>query len=204
MGTKKAYRETPRVRRVTPKSQAGGHNRKARRAAKAQQPEPFTPADPEIEKLRALWAAFGRHTERTRYLREARSAAFTVEQYDSENEPLPPDHLNITELLRRVELQHERLRALPFEDRRREAQDLAELIGGSPWLCDQSQIIDTPKGRIENNRVGDGLAAALAIGSLQPGGIKLWSMWFESDGETLVIRFLVDPQSPWLEVTACA
>ncbi len=79
-----------------------------------------------------------------------------------------------------------------------------ELIGGSPWLCDQSQVIDTPKGRIENNRVGDGLAAALAIGALQPGGIKLWSMWFESVGAELKTRFLVDPENPWLEVTECA
>ncbi len=111
-----------RVRKARPvEKQAGGtHNRKARRAAKAQQQPLFAPIDAETEKLRALWAAFGRHHERTRPEREARSLAFTVEQYDSENECLPPEHLNITELLRRVERQHERLRALPFEDRRRE------------------------------------------------------------------------------------
>lgn len=195
-----------RIRKSGPveKQSGGNHNRKARRAAKANgvQSEMFAPVDPETEKLRALWAAFGRHHERTRPEREARSAAFTSAQYDSENECLPPEHIDLTDFLRRVEMQHERLRALPFEDRQREALDLAYL--DFSCLCDQDVVSVTKKGRVEDEKVVDGLAAALAIGALQPGGIKLWSMWFESNGTDLTTRFLVDPESPWLEVRECA
>lgn len=183
------------------KVEPGTHNRKARRAAMALGAL-FTEPDPETLQLRALWAAFGLHHESTRPQREERSRAFTAEQYDSENEPLPPKHVNLTELLHRVEFQHERLHALPFEERQREALELAYL--DYSCLCDQDVVSTTKNGRAKDERVVDGLAAALAIGALQPGGIKLWSMWFESMGGALRIRFLVDPENPWLEVTECA
>ncbi len=167
-----------------------------------QQADLFPPVDPELEQLRALWEAFGRHHERTRPEREARSAAFTVEQYDSDNECLPPEHLDLTEFLRRVEAQFARLSVVPFEERQREALELAYL--DFACLCDQDVVSVTKKGRAEDERVVDGLASALAIGALQPGGIKLWSMWFESVEGALQIRFLVDPNNPWLEVSECA
>jgi hypothetical protein len=190
------------VNYTTRDERAGTHNRKARRAGKVKQQEMFAAADPEVERLRALWSAFGRHHERTRPEREARSKAFTVEQYDSENEPLPPEHLNLTLFLQRVEAQHALLRGVPFEDRQRKAFELAYL--DYACLCDQDVVSVTKKGRAEDEKVVDGLAAALTIGALQPGGIKLWSMWFESIGGELKIRFLVDPNNPWLEVTECA
>lgn len=190
------------VHYTTREERAQVPNRKGRRAAKGTQREMFAPVDTEAENLRALWAAFGRHHERTRPLREARSAAFTVEQYDSENECLPPEHLDLTEFLKRVEAQHARLAQVPFEERQREALELAYL--DFSCMCDQDVVSVTKKGRAEDERVVDGLASALAIGALQPGGIKLWSMWFESTEGKLATRFLVNPDSPWLEITECA
>lgn len=189
------------VNYTTRDERAGTHNRKARRAGKVKQQDLFAPADPEVERLRLLWAAFGRHHEATRPQREARSRAFTAEQYDSVNECLPPEHLDLTLFLRRVETQHERLRAVPFEERQQEALELAYV--DYSCLCDQDVVSITKKGRAENERVVDGFAAALAIGALQPGGIKIWSMWFESVTGELKTRFLVDPENPWLEVTEC-
>lgn len=195
-----------RIRKARPvaKTAGGTHNRKARRAAKAQGAL-FTEPDTETQRLRALWEAFGRHHERTRPEREARAAAFTTEQYDSENQTLPPSHINLTELLRRVEREHLRLRDIPFETRQREAFEVAEILQeqAGAHLVDQDVVIPvtSKKGREENDLAGDTLARALAIGSLQPGGVKLWSMWFESVDRELTTRFLVDPKAPWLEVT---
>jgi hypothetical protein len=150
--------------KVTP----GTHNRKARRAAKAQGAL-FSEPDSEIERLRAMWEAFGRHMA-ARIPRE-----FDQREYDVEHHGGPwPEHVPQDWVLDASELYAEEYAALSESEFNAEGARLALMLSGpgGAGLCDADR--GGPSGEALET-----LARAIGLGAVAPGGIKLWGIHVE-------------------------
>lgn len=189
-----------RIRKAGPveKQSGGTHNRKARRAAKANgvQSEMFAPVDPETEKLRALWAAFGRHHERTRPEREARVNAMTSLDWQElalTKSDVSWDPLFSGLLLLAIPLWCRRHFRTDPDARVGRAHELAEVLAfsqGAAEIGEQATNHDscpshTVRAHGEISRSFNTIAEGLAIGAYCPGGATFAGCLWVVDGATL-------------------
>jgi hypothetical protein len=171
---------------------AGGtHNRKARRAAKAQGAL-FTEADPEVERLRAMWEAFGRH-QRNRIRPE-----FDETQYLDEHgyhDPWP-EHIPMAECLEAA-LEHgpvcSRMAAEEFAAERERLVDIVAFAGSEHIACDTGKL--NKRETAEKAAQVRAFGQALGMLSLAPGGVKFCGIWLETLGEETHARVLVDAET---------
>lgn len=191
---KKAYRETPRVRRKIPKHEPGTHNRAARRAAKAQQEQLFT--EPTLEQ--DIWRLLVEHQKRERARREATPTPFDAQQYEFEHgyhNPWP-EHIPMQQCITSALRAAPRYSKLSPRDFTRAGARIADYIafdGAEHLACDTGKL--SKRELLDKRRQVAALGRALALGSCAPGGIKFCGVWLETvDGET-ALRVLVPKES---------
>jgi len=171
---KRQCRETPRVRRVTPKNEAGTHNRAARRAAKAQQRGLFEPAPESLEAFTARREA-RRRAEREAFWAgktDADIEALALEQSERDSGGIGGEWF-LPMLLDAVPRWATRHYATDPKARAERAHDLAEIIAYSQAAA---AIVDPDARGTECEgsitEVFNAIAEGLAIGAYCPGGTQ--------------------------------
>lgn len=190
-----------RVRKAMPveKSAGGTHNRKARRAAKAQGVM-FTEKSPEEQLWQSLLAA----QKRDRARREANPVPFDQNAYDAEYHGDPwPDHIPMAPCIEAALEAAKRYEALTPREFAAEGVRLANILafeGSEHLTCDTGKL--TRKETVQKAEQVAALGQALGLGSCVPGGIKFCGIWLETvNGETAA-RVLVE-KSVAKELAAC-
>lgn len=175
-------------------SAPGQHNRKARRAAKAQ-----GLIDYDTAALRAMWEAFGRH-QAARVKPEFSEAQYLDEHgYLDEWPAWIPIEPCVARLLE-VAPEYAKLSPQAFTAEGQRLADIIAFDGGEHLTCDTGKL--TKKETAQKAEHVRALGEALALFSCVPGGVKFCGMWFETvDGETHA-RILVDAAQAE-EMNAC-
>jgi hypothetical protein len=182
------------------KASPGTHNRKARRAAKAQGVL-FDAPDPEVEALRQMWEAFGR-SQRNRVRPE-----FDETQYLDEHgyhDPWP-EHIPMGECIEAA-LEHApscvRMTPEEFAAERERLADIIAFAGSEHIACDTGKL--NKREIAEKADQVRALGQALGMLSVAPGGVKFCGVWLETIGEETHARVLVDAGTAKEVVGDCA
>lgn len=151
----------------------GQHNRKARRAAAASKPKRATKKETEsaadVEMLAKMWEAFAEH-QRNRVTREFDETAqkeYDLEEWGQEW----PSHIPPDWVMDKSEEYAEEYAKLTDSEFSREGSRVGLLLAGPDGapLCDQARGGSSPEAL-------DAMARAIALGSIAPGGIKIWGI----------------------------
>lgn len=203
-----------RNRRPEPKSAGGTHNRKARRAAKAQQPE--LPTSPPFDE--AVWRE---SYERRRAERNAYWASKTDAELEdrrlAESGALRWDPLFTALMLDAIPLWvHRHYRTDP-DERVRRAHDLGEILAfsqGAAEIAEQAANHDSVPARKtraggEISRCFNALAEGLAIGAYGPEGVVFLGIRWAVAGSQLRVTnrgfcavFPLEDEAFWQEAAA--
>jgi hypothetical protein len=106
-----------------------------------------------------------------------------------------PEWIPLAEVAGRVEALAKEYSTLPPEAFTEKGQEFGEALAGygGAHLTDDVRS-DDRKGKEQLARSITALCNGLALGSLCPGGVKLWGVWFETVGETTHMRALMHAQ----------
>ena len=178
-----------------PKAEPGSHNRRARRAAKAQAKQPALFNEPTPEDL--LWQSLLAAQKRDRARREANPAPFDQLAYDAEYHGDPwPEHIPMAACITSALRAARRYCRLGPRDFTRASERLANVVafeGSEHLTCDTGKL--KKREQAQKRMQVAALGRALGLGSCVPGGIKFCGIWLETkDGETSM-RVLVPKAS---------